>query len=99
MSRFDNTPNFLSSYKQYKQDTEYIAGWLAETAQSLCHKVSEAQNPPKHKAKSKGSKGKKSRNAGKSDGKRYITRTANFVPLAESIISNSTNVLVPVALS
>ena len=46
---------------------EYIAGWLAETAKSVGHKVSEASNAPKSKAKSKGAKGKKNnRNAGKS---------------------------------
>jgi hypothetical protein len=99
MTRLDNTQKCLSAYKQYKQGTEYIAGWLAETAQSLGHKLREAQNPPKPKAKCKGSKGKKNRNAGKSGGKRNLIRTAGFVPLADSIISNSTNVLVPVPLS
>jgi hypothetical protein len=35
MDRLSNTPNVLATYKQYKHDTEYIAGWLAETTRSL----------------------------------------------------------------
>ena len=69
MSSISNAQTFLATYKQYKHDTEYIAGWLAETAHSLGRKIEEAGNVSSAPAKKgKGGKGKKSNKSADSRG-------------------------------
>lgn len=103
MDRLNNAQTFFATYKQYKENTKYIAGWLAETSHSIGYKLHETQNGRlRSKAKNKGGKGKKNtRNGAKGGGsnKKYTIKVSEFIPMASAIANNEVNVLVPVALS
>ncbi|KAF1847641.1 uncharacterized protein K460DRAFT_281363 [Cucurbitaria berberidis CBS 394.84] len=101
MDRLNNAQTFIATYTQYKEDTKYIAGWLAEASHSVGHQLHEAQTGhPRSKAKGRSNKGKNNnRNGGKSGrggNKKYLIKVSDFVPMAEAIANNEANVLVPV---
>ncbi|KAF2123213.1 hypothetical protein BDV96DRAFT_593651 [Lophiotrema nucula] len=105
-----NDSSFLSShYRQYKKDTEYIAGWLAENAQRAGYRLSNEQNDDT-KAPStqrlKGKARKEARNAAKAtaDGPKqasspkYLIKVGDFVPMAHTIYDHNPRPQVPAVL-
>ncbi|KAH9908419.1 hypothetical protein F4778DRAFT_795844 [Xylariomycetidae sp. FL2044] len=105
-------PNFgehLATYKQYKADTEYIAGWLAMNAQNCGYNVatplSNASPTPAATTRLKGKARKQARNAAKpvvteSAGTttKYTIRVSDFNPMAKAIAEFRPKVNIPKAL-
>ncbi|CAI6331853.1 unnamed protein product [Periconia digitata] len=93
MSDLDDAQNFLTKYTLYKRATEYIGGWIAETAASIGFEVQKNdQSQPQVKAKPKKRGGKK--NTEKAKAKAAATaandnvfqvRVADFIPMAKAI--------------
>ncbi|KAK1850393.1 hypothetical protein CCHR01_07018 [Colletotrichum chrysophilum] len=82
----------LSLYQQYKQDTNFVAAWLATTAKScgypsdLLSEIQakeESSKPAKNKAK--GGKGKKKKKQTDQTPKKYTVAVKEFIPLAQYI--------------
>ncbi|KAJ0268660.1 hypothetical protein COL940_013182 [Colletotrichum noveboracense] len=82
----------LSLYQQYKQDTNFVAAWLATTAKScgypsdLLSEIQakeESSKPAKNKAK--GGKGKKKKKQTDQAPKTYTVAVKEFIPLAQYI--------------
>ncbi|KAF2251706.1 hypothetical protein BU26DRAFT_451587, partial [Trematosphaeria pertusa] len=98
MSNLDRTQSLLFAYKQYKRDTEYIAGWLAETSRIADYALKEqgerTQSKPKKRRKDRK---KAKRDGGANSGPQYLIKVADFVPMAESIAKAESDVLVPVS--
>ncbi|KAI2474818.1 hypothetical protein Ptr902_02335 [Pyrenophora tritici-repentis] len=101
MNRLGNTHNFLATYRQYNEDTDYIANWLAETARSIGYEpVEEKSDQPRQRVRNrnKKAKGKKSARSGGGGGsgeKKYSIKIVHFVPIAEAIADNEEKILVP----
>ena len=95
MATLDHADTFLSTYKQYKRDTEYIAGWLAETAKTTGYELRTRKAPMAKKKRS----GKKKPSKPRPEGKEFIIGVNEFVPMAEAIAQTGSDMLVPVALS
>ncbi|EFQ94903.1 hypothetical protein PTT_07275 [Pyrenophora teres f. teres 0-1] len=86
MNRLSSGQTFLATYRQYKEDTNYVANCLAETAQSIGYEpVEEKCGQSRQRVRNRNKKGK---------GKK-----THFVPIAEAIADNKEKILVPVALS
>jgi hypothetical protein len=69
----------------YKKATDYIAGWIAETATSIGFEV-KTKEQKQAKSKSKGKKGAGKKGNQKADaGTIYQLRVSDFVPMAEAI--------------
>ncbi|EQB46636.1 hypothetical protein CGLO_14268 [Colletotrichum gloeosporioides Cg-14] len=82
----------LSLYQQYKQDTNFVAAWLATTAKScgypsdLLSEIQakeESSKPAENKAK--GGKGKKKKKQTDQAPKKYTVAVKEFIPLAQYI--------------
>ncbi|KAI0880217.1 uncharacterized protein GGS22DRAFT_175449 [Annulohypoxylon maeteangense] len=87
-------PGLVSSYQQYKEDTDSIAAWLASTAKSCGYPSDLLINGPTIKATSARLKGKARAEAKKkpsttkpSPAHKYIIKIKDFVPLAEFVAS------------
>jgi hypothetical protein len=86
----------------YKKATDYIAGWIAETATSIGFEV-KTKEQKQAKSKSKGKKGAGKKGNRKADaGTIYQLRVSAFVPMAEAIAKAGevaeAEIMVPVAL-
>ncbi|KAF2658695.1 hypothetical protein K491DRAFT_766560 [Lophiostoma macrostomum CBS 122681] len=97
MTGLNHIENFLASYKQYKKDTEYIAGWLAEASASVGHEVEKTalkRKPKKRPGQTAAQAREKAQNA-----KAYIIKVSDFVPMAEAIANGTGDerAMVPVA--
>ncbi|KAF2105763.1 hypothetical protein BDV96DRAFT_655337 [Lophiotrema nucula] len=93
--------NLSSTYRKYKKDTEYIAGWLAHTAKQCGYEVETAQPEQQPSGRKKG----KARKAAKptpstkdAPPPNFIIRVADFRAMAEAIASFKPRVDVPGAL-
>ncbi|KAK0666605.1 hypothetical protein QBC41DRAFT_397761 [Cercophora samala] len=75
--------SLLSTYRQYKQDTDFVASWLATTAKSYGY-PSDLLNPAPS-----------SSNAPSHNVVKYTIALKDFIPLAEWISSRKPPVLVP----
>lgn len=89
MSTNPGPPNdLLSTYKQYKADTESIAGWLAETAVKCGYKI---PTPPSTRLKGKARKtSKQASDAGSPKPPapsipKYTIKVSDFVAMAKTI--------------
>lgn len=77
------------AYKQYKQDTETVAGWLAEKAAGCGYKPS---MPSTSEPKLKGRARKLARDAAKQTGtsqpakRKYAVKTTEFLEMAQQIV-------------
>ncbi|KAI2465388.1 hypothetical protein F4781DRAFT_26414 [Annulohypoxylon bovei var. microspora] len=92
-------PGLVSSYQQYKKDTDSIAAWLASTAKSCGYASDLLTDDPTSKATSTRLKGKARAEAKKQAKKqpasastptlikKYIIKIKDFVPLAEFVAS------------
>lgn len=86
------------AYKRYKQDTETVAGWLAETAANSGYKSDTAINAPKE-PKLKGRARKLARDAAKQSPNNprikhtYTVHTTQFVELASQIVKAQPKVI------
>jgi hypothetical protein len=104
MSGLNEPQTFLAKYNLYKKATEYIAGWIAETAASIGFEFKskeQKQSKPKSTKKGAGKKGyQKAKGGGGST--IYQIGMADFVPMAEAIAkageSAESEIMVPVAL-
>ncbi|KAI4915341.1 hypothetical protein J4E85_010466 [Alternaria conjuncta] len=98
---------FSSNYRQYKKDTEYIAGWLAATAEKVGYQRSSCLAPPQSTPQpAKRLKGKARKEAQKAaaasantPADTYRINVGEFVPMAEAIAKKVPKVEVPGALS
>ncbi|KAI0853040.1 hypothetical protein F5Y00DRAFT_225204 [Daldinia vernicosa] len=85
-------PSLVSTYQQYKDDTDSIAGWLASTAMATGY-VSDSLTPqlPKGRLKGKARAEAKKQQVPSSSKpapvNKYIIKIEEFVPLAEFIAS------------
>ncbi|KAF3058017.1 hypothetical protein GL218_05222 [Daldinia childiae] len=88
-------PSLVSTYQQYKNDTDSIAGWLASTAKATGY-VSDplTQQPPKvsstrlkGKARAEAKKKEASSSSKPAPVNKYIIKIKDFIPLAEFIAS------------
>ncbi|KAI1466234.1 uncharacterized protein F4812DRAFT_466031 [Daldinia caldariorum] len=87
-------PNLVSTYQQYKNDTDSVAGWLASTAKavgylpsSLAQQLAKGTSARlKGKARAEAKK-QASSSTEPAPGNRYIIKISDFVPLAEFIAS------------
>ncbi|KAI4953212.1 hypothetical protein J4E86_006753 [Alternaria arbusti] len=105
MSGLNEPQTFLAKYTLYKRATEYIAGWIAETAASIGFEVkTKEQKQTKSRSKSKKGAGRKgNQNAkGGGGGTVYQLGVSDFVPMAEAIAKAGeeaeSEIMVPVAL-
>ncbi|PVI05794.1 hypothetical protein DM02DRAFT_71331 [Periconia macrospinosa] len=106
MAELSQAQTFLAKYNLYKQATEYIGGWIAETAASIGFEVPEKnQKQPQTKARSKKRGGKKNNPKPKAaavPAKIFQIRVADFVPMANAIAAVGSEVdseiMVPVAM-
>ncbi|KAM7190876.1 hypothetical protein V8F20_009560 [Naviculisporaceae sp. PSN 640] len=98
----------LSIYQQYKQDTNFVASWLASTAKVCGYPADlispDASSTPQPKVKSARSKGKARKTGSKKGGassgpSKYIIPLVNFVPLANHISQYKPLVSVPDAFA
>ncbi|KAF2120926.1 hypothetical protein BDV96DRAFT_595324 [Lophiotrema nucula] len=85
--RFDALP---SSYRQYKEDTEYVAGWLAEKSAQIGYKLKAPQGHPESSKRLKGKARKIAREttnlrSGVLITPKYIINRSDFVPMAKLI--------------
>lgn len=92
--------SLVSSYQEYKRDTDAIATWLASTAKScgykIVHQAAEPSNTGKGRLKGKArAEAKKQQEATKSADK-HIIKISDFVPLAEFVASK--NICIPNSL-
>ncbi|KAF2877706.1 hypothetical protein BDV95DRAFT_480836 [Massariosphaeria phaeospora] len=81
---------FSSNYRQYKQDTEYIAGWLAEGAQKAGYRRSTEPQPHQQQLRQPQQPPTPTT---------YRISVGEFVPMAETIANQQPKVVVPGALS
>lgn len=92
----------FTTYRQYKDDTESIAGWLAKNALRCGYKIPTAAGPASHPptARLKGKARKEARGAAKasSTGPRYTIAVSDFVHMAKAIADYKPKVTVPRAL-
>ncbi|KAI4645148.1 hypothetical protein J4E93_005948 [Alternaria ventricosa] len=92
---------FLSTtYRQYKKDTEYIAGWLVEASKKIGFSLNSGPAPtPAESQRLKGKDRKKAKEAAKESAKSqpsaYHIRTVDFIPIAEAIAKQAKKVKVP----
>ncbi|KAM0421286.1 hypothetical protein ACHAPT_011008 [Fusarium lateritium] len=83
-------PQLASTYRQYKQDTDSVASWLASTALARGYPADlliASVSTPKTTGRLKGKAGTKAR-ASKpkpTEGKKHIIAIKDFVPLADFI--------------
>ncbi|KAK3996598.1 hypothetical protein QBC44DRAFT_377370 [Cladorrhinum sp. PSN332] len=101
------SPPLLSTYLQYKQDTDFVASWLVTTAKACGYTADLITNPnaaTSQPAPSKRLKGKARKEAkGKPDAaakrpsaiNKYIVAVKDFIPLADFIASRQPAVSVP----
>ncbi|KAF2868870.1 hypothetical protein BDV95DRAFT_596572 [Massariosphaeria phaeospora] len=87
----------LSDYRQYKEDTRYIAGFLAEASKN--DSKDEQKANPKRKGARKGKKNHRTAGKGAGNKQPYIIKVSDFVPMTEKIVQNKSSTFVPVALS
>ncbi|KAK6950618.1 hypothetical protein Daesc_007142 [Daldinia eschscholtzii] len=88
-------PNLVSTYQQYKNDTDSVAGWLASTARAVGYvSNSLAQQLPKGtsarlkgKARAEAKKKQSSSSSTPAPVNKYIIKINDFIPLAEFIAS------------
>ncbi|KAF2645390.1 hypothetical protein P280DRAFT_441828 [Massarina eburnea CBS 473.64] len=111
MLDLNEAQTFVAKYNRYKKATEYIGGWIAETAAFIGFEVKERrQKTAQPKAKrGKSKKANKNANAGASSGgggsnkTTYQLKVADFVPMAKAIADAradlGSEVLVPIALT
>ncbi|KAI0480886.1 hypothetical protein GGR56DRAFT_688239 [Xylariaceae sp. FL0804] len=92
-------PALVSSYRQYKADTDSIAGWLASTARhhgyvpQVSSTPAQAQGPGRLKGKARA----QSKNKQSSGEKQHIIQIKEFVPMAQ-YISAKPSISVPVVV-
>ncbi|KAI1808824.1 hypothetical protein F4811DRAFT_548401 [Daldinia bambusicola] len=91
-------PSLVSTYQQYKNDTDSVAGWLASTAKAvgyLSKSLAQQQVPGgtngrlkgKARAEAKKKQGSSSTKPAPASGNKYIIQISDFIPLAEFITS------------
>lgn len=83
-------PQLLGTYRQYKQDTDSVASWLASTAIARGYPADLLATAPKTSGRLKGKARTKARSGGASNPKpanekRHIIAIKDFVPLANFI--------------
>ncbi|KAI1113765.1 hypothetical protein F5Y14DRAFT_462239 [Nemania sp. NC0429] len=87
--------NSLTTYRRYKEDTESIAGWLAQTAAGCGYRAVDELPPTTGQLKGKARK--QAREAAK-DGPHYIIGVSDFTLMAGAIAKFKPAVTVPTAL-
>ncbi|KAF2441426.1 hypothetical protein P171DRAFT_434127 [Karstenula rhodostoma CBS 690.94] len=94
-----------STYRQYKKDTEYIAGWLVETAKIVGFRLNKVEpSVPveslrlKGKARKEAKEAARARLGAQNSGSEHHIRASDFVPIAEAIAAQPKKVKVPSAL-
>ena len=95
-------PDLFTTFKQYKLDTEHIAGWLASTAEK-CGFVRPSQSVEKAQ-KLKGRARKLARDAAKAEkndkeAPQYIIHVHEFLPMAKHISKHSPKIVAPKGMS
>ncbi|KAM7191228.1 hypothetical protein V8F20_009406 [Naviculisporaceae sp. PSN 640] len=99
-------PVLLSTYRQYKRDTNYIASWLAATAKARgypldsasSNHVGDEEGTPSGRLKGKARKEAKE-TASKATATKYIVPIKDFIPMAKWIVSQKPAIKVPDTLS
>ncbi|PTB58439.1 hypothetical protein M431DRAFT_492654 [Trichoderma harzianum CBS 226.95] len=95
-------PALTSTYKLYKQDTDYVATWLAQTAKAYGYpnallEIVDMAKPSSKRLKGKARKEAKTRGASRpmqtQKIQTYILATKDFVPLAAFIASRADPVI------
>jgi hypothetical protein len=84
-----NRKSLSSTYRNYKKDTEYIAGWLACTSKQCVYTRADPEPEPQQQAPRKRGKARKTtKQAPKVDAKvQYAIQIAEFVKMAQPIVS------------
>jgi hypothetical protein len=95
-------PDLFTTFKQYKLDTEHIAGWLASTAEK-CGFVRASQSVEKA-PKLKGRARKLARDAAKAEknhkeAPQYVIHAHEFLPMAEHISKHTPKIVAPKGMS
>ncbi|KAI8933054.1 hypothetical protein NX059_009700 [Plenodomus lindquistii] len=91
--------NLLSTYRQYKDDTDNVAAWLANTAKALGFSSDPSEQINGHKKEGKATAGQEQKSKTNSDRTTYAIPIKNFTILAEFIVSRgSPSVQVPARL-
>ncbi|KAI8965245.1 hypothetical protein F5Y11DRAFT_22587 [Daldinia sp. FL1419] len=88
-------PSLFSTYQQYKNDTDSIAGWLASTAKASGYSSGPLANPSgkgastrlKGKARAEAKKNQSSSSTKPTSVNKYVIKINDFIPLAEFIVS------------
>lgn len=97
-----NRRSLTSTYREYKKDTEYIAGWLAWTSQRCGYTVSlkqkEEQKTPRLKGKARKAAKAKTTIPKLNSEPLYTIKVSEFVAMARSIASFEPKIEVPSAL-
>lgn len=92
----------ISTYAQYKHDTDAVASWLATTAKANGYPkpFSDDEKTPAGSARSKG-KARKAPKAKKAPStfKKYIIAIKDFVPLAEFIVGKTPPISIPASFN
>ncbi|KAF2647761.1 hypothetical protein K491DRAFT_279450 [Lophiostoma macrostomum CBS 122681] len=96
-----------SIYRQYKQDTAYIAGWLSDKSAQCGHQTTaKRENAASAQPRLKGKARKLAKENAKAGGSKgaadaspeYTIRVSDFIPMATSIARFTPSIQVPVGL-
>jgi hypothetical protein len=87
----------LLSYTQYKEDTNYIAAWLADTSRHCGYQIESLNKSgnANHRLKGKAKDEARANSTDPNVTPRYKMRVADFVPMAQTIATFEPKVHVP----